>query len=127
MAHSIADDVRLRATEAQMRRALGLQDAGPRSRGDDQRSPTITAHRSPRRFVRDGEVPVTLVHRDQTRLAKECFAKDDAQHAAHRSAAEVCAVQQTLRAVQDELLGERLARQNAEQEREDLITTRTIG
>jgi hypothetical protein len=63
----------------------------------------------------------------QTRLAKECFAKEDAQHAAHRAAAEVRAVQQTLRAVQDELLGERLARQNAEQEQEDLITTRTIG
>ncbi len=154
MTDSSADDVRLRATEAQMRRALGLQDASPRSKGEYQPTPTIATRRPPRHFVRDGEVPVTFVHRDyrrddpsgsnlnttrqalteqttsrkhaeqtqatirdlQTQLAYERLAKDEALEAARRAAGETRAAQQNLRAVQGELLDERLARQNAEQE-----------
>jgi hypothetical protein len=169
MIESSADDVRLRATEAQMRRALGLQDAAPRSKGEYQPTPTIATRRPPRHFVRDGEVPVTFVHRDhrrddpsgsnlntsrqalteqttakrhaersleqthaairdlQTQLAYERLAKDEALEAARRAADETRAAQKNLRAVQDELLDERLVRQNAEQEREESIAARMTG
>ena len=148
-----------------MRRALGLQDASPRSKGEYQPTPTIATRRPPRHFVRDGEVPVTFAHRDyrrddpsgsnlnttrqalteqttakkhaeqtqatirdlQTQLAYERLAKDEALEAARRAADEACAAQQNLRAVQDELLDERLARQNAEHEREGFIAARMTG
>ena len=57
----------------------------------------------------------------QTQLAYERLAKDEALEAARRAAGETRAAQQNLRAAQDELLDERLARQNAEQEREEFI------
>ena len=149
-----------------MRRALGLQDASPRSKGEYQPTPTIATRRPPRHFVRDGEVPVTFVHRDyrrddpsgsnldtirqalteqatakkhameqtqatirdlQTQLAYERLAKDEALEAARRAAGETRAAQQNLRAVQGELLDERLARQNAEHEREEFIAARMTG
>jgi hypothetical protein len=62
----------LQTTEAQMRRALGLGDsAGQRS--EPQERPPLAARqgerhspdRHKRRFVRDGEVPVVVVRRDQ--------------------------------------------------------------
>jgi hypothetical protein len=64
------DDARLRAEEAQMRHALGLDSpaqppAQPVS-NDVTPSPAserLTLHRPPRRFVKDGEVPVTVVRR----------------------------------------------------------------
>ena len=169
MTDSSADDVRLRAAEVQMRRALGLQDASPRSKGEYQPTPTIATRRPPRHFVRDGEVPVTVVHRDyrrddpsgsnlnmtrqalteqttakkhaersleqtqaairdlQTKLSYERLAKDEALEAARRAADETRAAQQNLRAVQDEKLDERLARQNAEQEREEFMAARMTG
>ena len=57
--------------EQQMRRALGLSGDGPRPRPESERSEPASrttggfmqgAHR--RRFVQDGEVPVTVVRRD---------------------------------------------------------------
>ena len=63
----------------------------------------------------------------QTQLAYERLAKDEALEAARRAAGETRAAQQNLRAVQDELLDERLARQNAEQEREEVIAARVNG
>jgi len=56
--------------EQQMRKALGLYDDSPRSRPDNERGESQRAgggfmqgvHR--RRFVQDGEVPVTVVRRD---------------------------------------------------------------
>lgn len=64
------DDARLRATEAQMRHALGLdgQTAAPGTPEHPAAPPPAQAdrlslHRPPRRFVRDGEVPVTVVRR----------------------------------------------------------------
>src|SRR6478609_4324788 len=66
MTDSLSDDARLRATEAQMRRALGLHNTIP------TQAATIPPTTSPgasspqrRRFVRDGEVPVSVLHRDQ--------------------------------------------------------------
>lgn len=63
------DDVRLRAAEAQMRHALGL-DGQPQPPRPDEQPPSpgpahdrLSLHRPPRRFVKDGEVPVTVVRR----------------------------------------------------------------
>ena len=58
------DEPGLGATEAQMRRALGLEGR-PASLPEptpQPTSPTVT-HRPSRRFVRDGEVPVSVIHR----------------------------------------------------------------
>jgi hypothetical protein len=63
------DDVRLRAEEAQMRHALGLDGQTQVPRADEQPPPPgpghdrLSLHRPPRRFVKDGEVPVTVVRR----------------------------------------------------------------
>jgi hypothetical protein len=63
------DDVRLRAEEAQMRHALGLDGQTQAPRADEQPPPPgpghdrLSLHRPPRRFVKDGEVPVTVVRR----------------------------------------------------------------
>ena len=146
-----------------------MLDASPRIKGQYQPAPTIATRRPPRHFVRDGEVPVTFVHRDhrrndpsgsnretarqvlteqtaaekvtersleqtqttirdlQTKLAYERLAKDEALETARRAACETRAAQQNLRAVQDELLDERLARQNAEHEREEFVAARVTN
>jgi len=66
MTDSLSDDARLRATEEQMRRALGLHNASP-TQDRPVPSPASPGASSPhrRRFVRDGEVPVSVIHRDQ--------------------------------------------------------------
>jgi prefoldin subunit 5 len=60
MTESTPDDERLRAAEGQMRRALGLQHEPAQSTAPK----TISAGANPQRrhFVRDGDVPVTIVH-----------------------------------------------------------------
>ncbi len=66
------DDARLRATEAQMRHALGLDGQPQAPRAEEQSTSSgpaadrLTLHRPPRRFVKDGEVPVTVVRRPHT-------------------------------------------------------------
>jgi hypothetical protein len=66
------DDARLRATEAQMRHALGLDGQSQAPRAEEQSTSSgpapdrLTLHRPPRRFVKDGEVPVTVVRRPHT-------------------------------------------------------------
>jgi len=63
------DDVQLRAEEAQMRHALGLDGETQMPRTQEQPPPSapgqdrLSLHRPPRRFVKDGEVPVTVVRR----------------------------------------------------------------
>jgi hypothetical protein len=63
------DDARLRATEVQMRHALGLDGQTQAPRTEEQSTSSgpapdrLTLHRPPRRFVKDGEVPVTMVRR----------------------------------------------------------------
>lgn len=59
--------------EAQMRRALGLDESTPRSRPEQERNepalPRSAERFSPaqrRRFVQDGEVPVTVIRREAT-------------------------------------------------------------
>jgi hypothetical protein len=66
MTDSLSDDERLSATEAQMRRALGLRNTSQAQAIPPPATPTAsTSHPQRRRFVRDGEVPVKVVHRDQ--------------------------------------------------------------
>jgi hypothetical protein len=58
MTDSSSDDARLRATETQMRHALGLRG------GSSSRTSISGLQPQRRRFVRDGEVPVTVLRRD---------------------------------------------------------------
>ena len=65
MPQSQPDDARLRATEAQMRRALGLAASTQvRSTPIHSTSATYESHRQRHRFVRDGEVPVIFIRRN---------------------------------------------------------------
>ena len=60
------DYARLRATEAQMRRALGLAASTQvRSTPINSTSATYGSHRQRYRFIRDGEVPVTFIRRNR--------------------------------------------------------------
>lgn len=58
-------DVPLRATELQMRRVLGLdRKAPPASQPTHSSTPSNGLHQR-RHFVRDGEVPTTVIHSDR--------------------------------------------------------------
>ena len=120
MTDSLSDDARLRATEAQMRRALGLHNTTP------MQAATIPPTTSPgasspqrRRFVRDGEVPVSLLHRDRdggagtnkldaTRpaLREQVEARERAEHLLQEAEA-------TVRDLQTKLAHERIAHEEA--------------
>jgi hypothetical protein len=116
MIDSSADDVRLSATEAQMRRALGLQDGSPRSKREYQPTPTIATRRPPRHFVRDGEVPVAFVHRDYRRDDPSGSNLDTTRQAlTARTTAKKHAeqTQATIRDLQTQLAYERLAKDEA--------------
>jgi hypothetical protein len=66
MSESLHDDARLRATETQMRRALGLAaDTQVRSTPTHSTDVTYGSHRQRHRFIRDGEVPVTFIRRSR--------------------------------------------------------------
>jgi septal ring factor EnvC (AmiA/AmiB activator) len=64
MNDSEPDDARLRSTEEQMRRALGLRSDVPASDGHHPPPINNGLHPPRRRFVHDGEVPVTVVRRE---------------------------------------------------------------
>ena len=60
------DHAHLGATEAQMRRALGLAaNTQVRSAPIHSTSTTYGPHRQKHQFVRDGEVPVTFIRRNR--------------------------------------------------------------
>ena len=66
MTQSLPDYARPRATEAQMRRALGLAaSTQARSAPIHTTSATYGSHRQRRRFVRDGDVPVLFIRRNR--------------------------------------------------------------
>ncbi|HLY90512.1 MAG TPA: hypothetical protein VKQ27_16135 [Acetobacteraceae bacterium] len=118
MTDSLPDDARLRATEAQMRRALGLGSEGPTQPAPMAPPPTpaMGLHPQRRRFVRDGEVVVQ--HKEHSaagetgtnqlaaarQALREQFA---AREEAERALAEV---QSANRDLQTKLAHERLAR-----------------
>jgi hypothetical protein len=114
MTDSPPDDARLRATETQMRHALGLRGNTPRT----------SASGSPpqrHRFVRDGEVPVTVLRRDHQPDGDQGAKKLDAARQAIRSEATAKEhaerlleeAQATIRDLQTKLGHERLARDEA--------------
>jgi hypothetical protein len=110
------DESRLHATEAQMRRALGLQDtASPRSQGVSTPPPN-GSHRGPRHFVRDGDVPVTIIHREETGTNQLDAARQTirsltaTRERAERSLAEA---QATIRNLQTKLMHERMSKDEA--------------
>jgi len=113
-----SDEKRLDATEAQMRRALGLQDGSSLA---PQPAPPVAApsgpHRQPRRFVRDGEVPVTVIHRDENSATNQLgVARQTIRSltAAKEQAERLLGEAQTaIRDLQTKLAHERLARDEA--------------
>ena len=115
------DELRLRETEAQMRRALGLNRQPSTSSGHAPSAASTGADLAPhrRRFVRDGEVPVTVIHRDQgdasgtnaldgTRqaLREQVVGREHAEHLLQEARA-------TIHDLQTKLAHERLARDEA--------------
>src|ERR1700722_4238942 len=114
------DDARLRATEAQMRHALGLRGKAPsRSTADHPSTSTGGSQTPKRRFIRDGEVPVTFIRRDpdaapgtnQLDTARQAIRSEAmARERAERSLEEA---QVTIRDLQTKLAHERLAKVEA--------------
>ena len=113
------DETRLRATETQMRRALGLQQT-PRSPGTA--APTLAPGGSPRparRFVRDGEVAVSVYQHDAAAGTNQLETVRQAaqSEAVARGQAErrLAAAQETIRELQTQLAHERLAKDESVQ------------
>jgi hypothetical protein len=74
MPESQPDYAHLRATEAQMRRALGLAASTQvRSTPVHSEIATYEPHRQRHRFVRDGEVPVTFIRRGHRHVRRLAF------------------------------------------------------
>ncbi len=123
MSDASNDELRLRATEAQMRRALGLNDQ-PSTSG--HAAPTASSGASlaqpqRRRFARDSDVAVTVVHRDHDEgsgrnkldvarqaLSEQTAARERAEHLLQEALA-------TIHDLQTKLAHERLARDEAVQ------------
>jgi hypothetical protein len=120
MTDSLSDDARLRATEAQMRRALGLHHtSSAQAVPVPPTTPLGASSPQRRRFARDGEVRVSMIHRDQddragankldaTRqaLAEQVAARDNAEHRLQEA-------QATIHDLQTKLAHERLAKDEA--------------
>ncbi len=127
-----------------MRRALGLLDSSPpRPQPDHSTIPANGSHPPRRHFVRDGEVPVTVIHRDEAagtnqldaarqtirsltaarEHAERLLAEANAtirerlagDEAVSRADAGKQAAEQALAAVQAELVAEGYARRQAEE------------
>src|SRR5579862_2575246 len=122
MTDSRSDDARLRDAEAQMRRTLGLdRSPPPRTEPNPQVSKLGDPHTPRRRqFVRDGEVPVTVIHRQQNPDADSTNQLDAARQAIRvqataREHAErlLTEAQVTIRELQTRLAHERLAKDEA--------------
>jgi hypothetical protein len=89
-----SDDARLRATETQMRHALGLHGDTP------TRSSASGSQPQRRQFVRDGEVPVTVIHRSHHADGEVGTNQLDASRQAVRS--EAAARERTQRLLEEE-------------------------
>jgi hypothetical protein len=109
------DDARLRSTETQMRHALGLRGDTP------PRSSASGSHRQRHRFVRDGEVPVTVIRRDHQPEGEHSANQLDAARQAIQSEATakdraerlLAEAQAMIRDLQTKLGHERLAKDEA--------------
>src|SRR5262249_28031479 len=113
------DETRLQATETRMRQALGLQSTAAPPGEAAAMPPPAGVHRPVRRFVRDGEVSVSVVQRDATAGTNRLDAARQALEAqtAAREQAErrLAAAQETIRELQTQLAHARLARDEADQ------------
>jgi hypothetical protein len=122
MTDSPSDDARLNATEAQMRRALGLKDTSPvRSETAPQLASPGRSRPQRRQFVRDGEVLVSIIHSDQDDSAG-ANKLDAARQALQEQAAArehvgrlLQEAQATIHDLQTKLAHERIARDEAVQ------------
>ncbi len=119
MTDSPPDDARPGSAEANMRRALGLHGDTPRqSTTDHSTSANQGLHPQRRRFVRDGDVPVTVIHRDHRQEDSSSTNQLDAARQAIRSQASarehaeraLAEAQNSMRALQTMLAHERLAK-----------------
>lgn len=121
MADSPSDEVRLRATETQMRRALGLHDAGTsKSEPGPAPAPSNGPHRPFRRFVRDGDVPVSVIHREDPAAATGTNQLDAARQtirslsvAREQAERHLAEAQNAVRDLQTKLAHERMAKDEA--------------
>jgi hypothetical protein len=111
------DELRLRATEAQMRRALGLNNsASARARTAypiaSSGSPTHRRH-----FIRDGQVPVTVIrHDDQGGTNKLEAARQTLREqiaARERAEQQLAEAQVTIQALETQLAHGRIANEEA--------------
>jgi hypothetical protein len=114
MAEIESDDPRLRATEKQMRRALGLREGSSPS---GQVSGNVP-HPQRRQFVRDGDVPVEVLHGSDfsSRVNQLAATRDalQAQTTAREEAEQMLAeARHTIHDLQTKLGHERLARDEA--------------
>jgi hypothetical protein len=133
-----------------MRRALGLrEDSSSAPRDAPPSSVPIGAARPHRhRFVRDGEVPVTVVHRDHAdgtginridaawqALSEQVKAREQAEHQLQEARTTIQTLEtklaherigkdEALGRLEDELAAERTARKQAEQDRDKAIAAR---
>ena len=119
MAEYSKDDMRLRAEEEQMRRALGLRDSAPPPPGPAPVRPAANGPSRPhRRFIRDGEVPVEVVHHEgagtnQLEAARQTIRSLTA--AREQAERQLVDAQATIRDLETKLAHERLARDEAAQ------------
>jgi hypothetical protein len=120
------EESRLRAAEAQMRRALGLD--GRLTSEHDTRSPSPAptgTHHTPRRFVRDGDIQVAVVQRSQENgtatnrlaavqqaLAEQTEARDQVERFLQEA-------QATIKELQTKLAHERMANDESVRRAED--------
>ena len=113
------DETRLQATETQMRRALGLQSTAAPTGEAHAMPPPAGVHRPARRFVRDGEVAVSVVQRDaaagSNRLDAARQALEAQTTAREQAERRLVVAQETIRELQTQLAHARLARDEAVQ------------
>ena len=107
----------MQATETQMRRALGLQQTTSSASVPIASTTSPGLHRPARRFMRDGEVAVSVVHHDVLSGANPLEAARQAmqaQAAAREQAERLLAdAQATIRDLQTKLAHERMSKEEA--------------
>jgi hypothetical protein len=132
-----------------MRRALGLREgsaSAPQSAPPAASNGAVRSHH--RRFVRDGEVPVTLVHHDhddgaridkiaaaRQALHEQVATREQAEHLLQEARTTIQTLEtklaherigkdEALRRLEDELAAERTARQQAQRDRDIALAAR---
>jgi hypothetical protein len=117
MSEQSTDELRLRATEAQMRRALGLDNSVPARVQTAYSVPPSGAITHRRHFVRDGEVPVTVVHHEDqggtNKLESARQALREQTAAREQAEQHLVEAQATIQALETQLAHERISKDEA--------------